>query len=51
MHFIDILLICRQYTTKVFVCGDYEFLSKMYGISGASGMRSGLNTNLTDVKS
>ena len=27
------------YTTKVFLCGDYEFLSKMmYGISGASGM-------------
>ena len=23
---------------KVFVCSDYEFLSKMYGISGASGM-------------
>ena len=31
----------RQYTVKVFihVCGDYEFLSKMYGLSGASGMQ------------
>ena len=28
----------RQYTVKVFICGDYEFLSKMYGLSGASGM-------------
>ena len=27
----------RQYTVKVFICGDYEFLSKMYGLSGASG--------------
>ena len=27
-----------QYTVKVFICGDYEFLSKMYGLSGASGM-------------
>ena len=33
-----IFLICKQYTTKVFMCGDYEFLSKMYGISGASSM-------------
>ena len=28
----------RQYTVKVFICGDYEFLSKMHGLSGASGM-------------
>ncbi|KAL5502872.1 hypothetical protein EMCRGX_G009717 [Ephydatia muelleri] len=27
----------RQYTVKIFMCGDYEFLSKMYGLSGASG--------------
>eukprot|EP00731_Ephydatia_muelleri_P019402 Em0012g227a len=26
----------RQYTVKIFMCGDYEFLSKMYGLSGAS---------------
>ena len=29
----------RQYTVKVFICGDFEFLSKMYGLSGASGMQ------------
>eukprot|EP00731_Ephydatia_muelleri_P020930 Em0013g657a len=28
---------CRQYTLKVFLSGDYEFLSKFYGLSGASG--------------
>ncbi|KAL5502431.1 hypothetical protein EMCRGX_G009202 [Ephydatia muelleri] len=27
----------RQYTIKIFTCGDFEFLSKMYGLSGASG--------------
>eukprot|EP00731_Ephydatia_muelleri_P032590 Em0024g134a len=27
----------RQYTIKIFICGDFEFLSKMYGLSGASG--------------
>eukprot|EP00731_Ephydatia_muelleri_P009823 Em0005g409a len=27
----------RHYTVKVFICGDYEFLSKIYGLSGASG--------------
>eukprot|EP00731_Ephydatia_muelleri_P004935 Em0002g1111a len=26
-----------QYTIKIFICGDFEFLSKMYGLSGASG--------------
>ena len=30
---------CMQYTVKVFICGDYEFLSKIYGLSGASGMQ------------
>ena len=29
----------RQYTVKVFICGDYKFLSKMYGLSGVSGMQ------------
>lgn len=28
----------RQYTIKVFLCGDYEFLCRMHGISGASGV-------------
>ena len=28
---------CKQYTIKIFICGDFEFLSKMYGLSGASG--------------
>ena len=28
---------CRQYTIKIFICGGFEFLSKMYGLSGASG--------------
>ena len=32
---------CRQYKLRVFVCGDYEFLSRMYGLSGASGMAVG----------
>ncbi|KAL5508865.1 hypothetical protein EMCRGX_G004125 [Ephydatia muelleri] len=27
----------RGYTVKVFLCGDYEFLSTMYGLSGACG--------------
>eukprot|EP00731_Ephydatia_muelleri_P011462 Em0006g356a len=27
----------RQYTIKIFTCGNFEFLSKMYGLSGASG--------------
>ena len=27
----------RQYTIKVFKCGDFEFLYRMYGLSGASG--------------
>ena len=30
--------VCREYTIKVFVCGDYEFLCRMYGLSGAAGM-------------
>ncbi|KAL5474479.1 hypothetical protein EMCRGX_G026430 [Ephydatia muelleri] len=28
----------REYTIKVFMCGDYEFLTKLYGVSGATGM-------------
>lgn len=27
----------RQKSVRVFLSGDYEFLSRMYGISGASG--------------
>ena len=30
----------RQHTTKVFLTGDYEFLSTIYGLSGASGKKS-----------
>ena len=28
----------RGYTMRPFICGDYEFLSGIYGLSGASGM-------------
>lgn len=28
----------RELSLRVFLCGDYEFLSRMYGLSGASGM-------------
>ena len=34
---------CREYKLPVFLCGDYEFLYKMYGLSGASGMESRCN--------
>ncbi|KAL5473937.1 hypothetical protein EMCRGX_G028506 [Ephydatia muelleri] len=27
----------RDFTVKVFLCGDYDFYGKMYGLSGASG--------------
>eukprot|EP00731_Ephydatia_muelleri_P028813 Em0020g457a len=27
----------RQYTLRLFMCGDYEFITRMYGLSGASG--------------
>ena len=27
----------RDYSFRIFMSGDYEFLSNMYGISGASG--------------
>eukprot|EP00731_Ephydatia_muelleri_P003359 Em0001g3359a len=27
----------REYTIKVFMCGDFEFLTRMYGLSGATG--------------
>ena len=27
----------REYSIRIFICGDYEFLSKLYGLSGASG--------------
>ncbi|KAL5486459.1 hypothetical protein EMCRGX_G018937 [Ephydatia muelleri] len=45
----------RQYTVKVFICGDYEFLSKRYGLSRASAVCSQLDLKLanhtTDVNS
>eukprot|EP00731_Ephydatia_muelleri_P010229 Em0005g815a len=34
----------RQYTVKVFICGDYEFLSKMYGLSGASDANTSIRS-------
>ena len=34
---------CRQYKLRVFLCGDYEFLCRMYGLSGASGMEGRCN--------
>ena len=41
---------CRQYTIKIFTCGDFEFLSKTYGLSGASGIwRPGGQTYLSDA--
>ena len=30
--------ICRFCKIRVFLSGDYDFLTKMYGLSGASGM-------------
>jgi hypothetical protein len=27
----------REYTIRVFVTGDYEFLTRTYGLSGATG--------------
>ena len=30
---------------RVFLCGDYEFLCRMFGISGASGKYHGLHCN------
>eukprot|EP00731_Ephydatia_muelleri_P010733 Em0005g1319a len=30
----------RGYTMRPFICGDYEFLSGIYGLSGASGLHS-----------
>ncbi|KAL5493971.1 hypothetical protein EMCRGX_G015225 [Ephydatia muelleri] len=27
----------REYSMRIFICGDYEFLSKLYGLSGANG--------------
>ena len=34
----------RKYTVKVFLCGDCEFQSRMYGLSGATGMYDVLNS-------
>lgn len=30
---------CSGRTTRLFLSGDYEFLCRMYGLSGASGMQ------------
>ena len=38
MRIASIHVTYRGYTVKVFLCGDYEFLSTMYGLSGACGM-------------
>ena len=35
----------RQYSFKVFMSGDYEYLTTIYGLSGASGMTSTCTTN------
>ena len=32
--------ICRGKKVRVFICGDYEFLCKLYGLSGASGNKN-----------
>ena len=34
------MIIRSDYTIIVKGCGDYEFLSRMFGISGASGMHA-----------
>ena len=31
------MLYTRDYKFKLFLSGDYEFLSRIYGLSGASG--------------
>ena len=33
----SLTILCRGRTIKTFLTGDYEFLCKMYGLSGASG--------------
>ena len=35
--FNHIFIYCRGYTVRLFMTGDYEFLTRMYGLSGASG--------------
>ncbi|KAL5484105.1 hypothetical protein EMCRGX_G020553 [Ephydatia muelleri] len=41
----------RDFTVKVFLCGDYDFYGKMYGLSGASGLHitQGMFTKLFDL--
>ena len=36
---LTVHVLFRGHTIKVFLTGDYEFLCRMYGLSGASGMR------------
>ena len=35
----EFLPLLSGYTLRVFIDGDYEFLSRIYGISGASGKK------------
>ena len=37
LQFSKIIIIIRGKQFRVFLSGDYEFVCKMYGISGASG--------------
>ena len=40
-HFLFCPCTCREnMILRVFVAGDYEFLTKLYGLSGASGNES-----------
>ena len=38
LQFFKIIITIRGKQFRVFLSGDYEFLCKMYGISGASGI-------------
>eukprot|EP00731_Ephydatia_muelleri_P002310 Em0001g2310a len=41
----------RQYTIKLFMCGDYEFITRMYGLSGASDECHALDLELALLSS
>lgn len=34
----NFLLFFRGKTLRLFLCGDYEFLTKAYGLTGPNGM-------------
>ena len=40
-------LILKQHKFRVFICGDYDFLAKVYGISGAQGKHPCIWCNVT----